>query len=222
MNKPKICAVITENNFDLIAGVDRFVDLYEVRIDLIGNGWQEWIDKLQRPWIACNRLPEEGGNWLGNESSRIETLIHAIKLGASIVDIELRTPDLSSIVSMIKSNNVKCLISSHNLLDTPPIEQLARIVQQQIESGADICKVVTTAKRFEDNFTILKLFEKLKETRIVAFAMGNDGVVSRVLSAISGGYFTYASITGIKGSATGQLSATYLRSFYEAVKNNHD
>jgi 3-dehydroquinate dehydratase-1 len=82
--------------------------------------------------------------------------------------------------------------------------------------------VVTTAKRFEDNFTILKLFEKLKETKIVAFAMGNDGVVSRVLSAISGGYFTYASITGTKGSATGQLSATYLRSFYEAVKNKHD
>jgi 3-dehydroquinate dehydratase I len=218
MNKPKICAVITENNFDLISGVDRFVDLYEVRIDLIGNGWQEWVNKLQRPWIACNRLPEEGGTWLGNESSRIETLIHAIELGAGIIDIELRTPDLSSIVSMIKMNKTKCLISSHNLISTPPIEELERIVQQQVDFGADICKVVTTAKRFEDNFTILKLFEKFEETKIVAFAMGNDGVVSRVLSAMSGGYFTYASITGIKGSATGQLSATYLRSFYEAVK----
>jgi 3-dehydroquinate dehydratase I len=218
MNKPKICAVITENNFDLIAGVDRFVDLYEVRIDLIGNGWQEWVNKLQRPWIACNRLPEEGGNWLGNEASRIETLINAIKLGAGIIDIELCTPDLSSVVSIIKINKTKCLISSHNLLSTPPIEELEWIVQKQVDSGADICKVVTTAKRFEDNFTILKLFERFKETKIVAFAMGNDGVVSRVLSAVSGGYFTYASITGTKGSATGQLSATYLRSFYEAVK----
>jgi len=218
MNKPRICAVITENNFDLIAGVERFVDLYEVRIDLIGNGWQEWVNKLQRPWIACNRLQEEGGNWSGNESFRIETLIHAIKLGAGIVDIELHTPDLSSIVSTIKSKKAKCLISSHNLLETPPLDELEQTVQQQIHYGADICKVVTTAKRFEDNFTILKLFEKFKETRIVAFAMGNEGIVSRVLSTMSGGYFTYASITGIKGSASGQLSATYLRSFYEAVK----
>jgi 3-dehydroquinate dehydratase type I len=82
--------------------------------------------------------------------------------------------------------------------------------------------VITTAQRFEDNFTVLRLFEKYKGVKLVAFAMGEFGAVSRVLSAMSGGYFTYASITGSAGSAPGQLTATYLRSFYEAVINNHD
>ena len=49
MNRPKICAVVTVNDFDLISGVDRFVDLYEIRIDLIGDGWQDWVGRLQRP-----------------------------------------------------------------------------------------------------------------------------------------------------------------------------
>jgi len=222
MKRPKICGVITENNFDIVAGVDRFVDLYEVRIDLIGDGWQEWVNRLQRPWIACNRLKEDGGNWSGDESLRIEKLIKAMELGARIVDIELRTQDLSDIVSVIKKNKAECLISAHNLVDTPPIEELTGIVQLQMAKGADICKVVTTARRFEDNFTVLRLFEKYKGIKLVAFAMGESGLVSRVLSAMSGGYFTYASIMGSKESAPGQLTATYLRSFYEAVKNNHD
>ena len=111
MKRPKICGVITENNFELVAGVDRFVDLYEVRIDLIGDGWQEWVNRLKRPWIACNRLREEGGNWTGDESSRIASLVKAMKLGARIVDIELRTQDLARTVKQIKDYRALCLIS---------------------------------------------------------------------------------------------------------------
>ena len=218
MKRPKICGVITENNFELVAGVDRFVDLYEVRIDLIGDGWQEWVNRLQRPWIACNRRREEGGNWTGDESSRIASLVKAMKLGARIVDIELRTQDLARTVKQIKDYRALCLISYHNLTETPAIQELIQIVKEEIDSGADICKVVTTPRRFEDNFTVLSLFEEYKEIKLVAFTMGELGIVSRVLSAISGGYFTYASINGIPGSAPGQLTATYLRSFYEAVK----
>lgn len=219
MKRPKICAVITENNCEVMAGVDRFVDLYEVRIDLIGEGWQEWVGRLRRPWIACNRIPEEGGKWAGDETARIEQLFQAVKLGARIVDIELSTPDLNRIVWQIKNNKAECLLSSHNLNETPGFDELVGIVQRELAAGADICKVVGTAQRFEDNLTVLRLFNEFPGIKLVALAMGSLGVVSRVLSPMVGGYFTYASITEGKESASGQLTATYLRSLYEAVRN---
>jgi len=222
MNIPKICAVVTVNDFDLISGVDRFVDLYEIRIDLIGDGWQKWVGRLQRPWIATNRLHAEGGKWKGNEPERIGKLMEAVKLGARIVDIELSTKDIEKVVTEIKKKKAECLISVHDMAGTPFLNDLAGIVRQELAAGADICKVVTTAKRFEDNLTLLRLFETFPETKIVAFAMGSVGIVSRVISPMVGGYFTYASIVQGKESASGQLTATYLRSLYEAVRRSHD
>jgi len=219
MRRPRICAVITENDYEVVVGIDRFVDFYEVRLDLIGDGWQEWVRKLNRPWIACNRLAEEGGKWSGSETDRIAKLFEAVKMGARIVDIELRTAGLAGIVEDIKRNKTKCLISTHNLQETPNLDELKGIVRKELAAGADICKVVTTAQRFEDNLTVLRLFPFFPSVKLVTMAMGKDGVSSRVLSPMLGGYFTYAAIMEGKESAAGQLTATYLRSFYEATRN---
>jgi len=196
--------------------------MYEIRIDLIGNGWQEWVAKLQKPWIATNRLQSEGGEWKGNEADRIDKLIEAVKLGAKIVDIELGTSDLGKIIPEIKKNKAECLISVHNMQETPLFYDLVSVVKKEMDAGADICKLVTTARRFEDNMTILRLFDVFQDTKLVAFAMGSLGTVSRVLSPMVGGHFTYASVIEGKESASGQLTATYLRSLYEAIRRSHD
>lgn len=222
MNRPKICAAVTVNDFNLISGIDRFVDLYEIRIDLIGDGWQEWVGRLQRPWMATNRIHEEGGKWTGTEPERIGKLMEAAKLGARIVDIELGTKDLDKIIPEFKKNKVECLLSVHNMIETPSFNDLASTVRQEQAAGADICKMVTTAQRFEDNLTVLRLLETFQGIRLVAFAMGPLGIVSRVLSPMVGGYFTYASVVEGKESASGQLTATYLRSLYKAVRRGHD
>jgi 3-dehydroquinate dehydratase-1 len=217
MRRPRICAVITENDYEVAAGIERFVDFYEVRLDLIGDGWQAWVKKLNRPWIATNRLQEEGGKWSGSEAARIAKLFEAVKLGARIVDIELRTEGLDDIVAQLKQKKVLRLISMHNVKETPGIEELKGIIRQEIAAGADICKVVTTAQRFEDNMAVLRLFPQFPGVKLVAFTMGQVGVSSRVLSTMVGGYFTYAAVMEGKESAPGQLTATYLRSFYEAT-----
>ena len=61
MKSNRICAVITDKkqNIPQIAGI---ADLFELRIDLIGEGWEECAVKLPKAWIACNRRKEEGGN----------------------------------------------------------------------------------------------------------------------------------------------------------------
>jgi len=217
MKRPRICAVIVDNDLSAIKGVEPFIDLYEVRIDLIGDGWSELVQELKKPWIACNRLADEGGGWGKSEASRIAELLKAIELGADMIDIELRTENLDETVKLIKKR-AKCLLSSHQLTGTLPLDSLKRIIERQLAAGADICKVVTTANSFDDNLTVLQLITEFSELKIVSFAMGPLGSVSRVLCPLTGGYFTYASIEEGRESASGQITVRDLRKLYEMIK----
>ncbi len=216
MNRPRICAVIVDNDPKAVNKVEPFADLFEVRIDLIGDGWQELVRQLNKPWIACNRRADEGGRWKGNEATRIEKLLQAIELGADIIDIELRTQNLEQVIPMI-GKRAKCLVSYHDLEKTPPLDRMKEMVQRQLTAGADICKLITTAQSFDDNLTVLQLIMDSPGTKIVSFAMGQLGFASRVLCPLVGGDFTYASIEKGKESATGQITARELRKLYEAM-----
>ena len=217
MKTPRICASITNTDLKAVRRVESQVDLFEVRIDLIGDDWQEVTRQLTKPWIACNRSAAEGGLWQENEARRIEKLLQAIDLGAEMVDIELRTKNLANIVKLIKRRK-KCLLSYHNLEKTPPFATMKQIVQQQMKAGADICKVVTTARSFEDNASVLRLIPEFPETGVVAFAMGPLGTTSRVLCPLVGGEFTYASVVKGQESAPGQITVGELRAIYDMVE----
>lgn len=216
MKRPRICAVIVNNDLEAAKEVKPLVDLFEVRIDLIGDGWQELVKQLKKPWIACNRRVDEGGRWDKGETRRIEELLKAIELGAEIIDIELRTRNLDEAVQKIK-NRAKCLLSFHDLKGTPSLDRMREIVQRQLKAGADICKIITTAQSFEDNLTVLQLIVDFPQTRVVSFAMGPLGFASRVLCPLVGGDFTYASTEKGRESAPGQITVTDLRKLYEMM-----
>ena len=216
MRKPKICATIVENHMASIKEIEPLVDLFELRIDLIGDAWQEVAKEVKKPWIACNRPAEEGGQWKNSEARRVEKLLHAIELGASIVDIELTTKNLENIVPAIKKR-AGCLISTHDLDKTPPLDEVKAIITRQLKAGADISKVVTTARSIEDNWVLLEAVTAFPGSQIVSFAMGPLGVLSRVLAPVAGGYFTYASIETGKESAPGQVTVKELIKLYEMM-----
>jgi 3-dehydroquinate dehydratase type I len=193
------------------------VDLFEVRIDLIGAGWREVAGRLKKPWLACNRRAEQGGAWIHSEPERTEELLSAVGLGADIIDVELATPGLEAVIKKIKGKT-QCLLSYHNLIATPSPGALRDIVNGQLAAGADICKVVTTARDIADNIAALQLIREFPGKKIVAFAMGAAGQLSRVLSPLAGGYFTYASVGPGRESAVGQLTVDELRTIYGVLE----
>jgi len=216
MKKPRICAVITNKDEKELREIEPFAELFEVRIDLIGEGWQGIARQLKKPWIACARSPSEGGRWERSETERIEELVKASELGCEMVDIEVETKDLGKTLLPIKKRT-KCLLSFHELGGTPSLNDLKEIVKKQMEAGADVCKVITTAQSFEDNQTTLKLITEFPKTRMVSFAMGPLGLVSRVLCPLIGGDFTYASIEEGRESAPGQITVRQLSKLYGMV-----
>lgn len=217
MASPRICAAITNSNIAAVRRVAPLVDFFEVRIDLIGEGWERLAAYLSKPWIACNRKPDEGGSWQGSETDRINEILKAIDLGAAIVDIELNTPGVHGLVTQIKGR-AGVLLSYHNTAATPPHNELSDIVRRQLAAGADVCKVVTTARNIADNITVLQLVREFPESRIIAFAMGGAGQVSRVLCPLVGGYLTYGSIKVGRESASGQLTVGELSEMYSLME----
>jgi len=215
-NPPRLCATIVDSDLAALDVIEPLVDLFEVRIDLIGKGWQKVAAYLKKPWIACNRRAQEGGKWSGKEALRIKELRRAVEIGASIIDIELATPGIDAIIKEIKGR-AECLVSYHNIKETPPLDRLRQIVINQLAAGADICKVVSTARRFKDNLAVLELLTVFPEAKVVAFAMGAAGQISRVICPLVGGYFTYASMKEGQESAKGQITASDLREVYRML-----
>ncbi len=215
--RPRICAVITDNNPGAAREATPLVDLFEVRLDLIGAGWPEMARSLTRPWIACLRNRGEGGRWQGGEADKAGELLKAVELGATIIDLELATPDLTKLVPMIKKR-ARCLVSFHDIEKTPPLDDLKAIVQRELAAGADIAKVVTKAVTATDNLTMLELTAAFPGVDLISLAMGPLGMLSRVLSPLAGGYLTYASLVSGKESAPGQLTVGELHRIYGMVR----
>ena len=213
MKRPHICGVVTEHDEAAIRAAAPLVDLFELRLDLVGPRWPETARLLTRPWIATNRLANEGGRWAGLEADRTAELQRAVELEASIVDLELATSGLGRVIPLIKQR-AECLISYHNMKATPPLEELIEIVRAELEAGADICKVATTARDFDDNTAILELIRAFPGTRLVALAMGEAGQASRILSPLIGAEFAYAALNEGAGSAPGQLTVIQLVKLY--------
>ena len=219
MRKPKLCAVLTNGNVENIR-VANNADLIEIRMDIIGSSWPDLAGMLKKPWIACNRLKSEGGFWDGTERKRVKELLKAIPLGASFIDIELNSPHASEIVELVKEAGKKALISFHDIRGTPSLSGLREIVKKQVGLAADLCKVVVTAEKFEDNLTILKLLEEFADsTCITAFCMGEKGSISRVLAPLFGSDYMYVS-TGVGSeSATGQIELNSFRALYKMLES---
>jgi 3-dehydroquinate dehydratase I len=216
MSRVRLCASITDTNIDAVKKIEPIVDLFEVRIDLIGDEWTEVARQLTKPWIACNRMVEEGGKWDGNEARRIERLLQAIELGARIVDIEYNAKNVENIIRLIRKR-ADCLLSFHDFKKTPSLDVLKQIVNKELKAGADICKVVTTAQTFEDNMAVMRLFSEFPGTKMVAFTMGTQGFLSRVMAPLIGAYFTYGAVQKGVESAPGQLPVSEMLAIYEMV-----
>lgn len=197
-----ICTSITENNAAILKRAEKFSDLIEIRIDLIGKGWEKLAKTCRLPWIACDRKKEID-------------IENVCGLGASMVDIDMGE---SRMANEIKSKGMKCIISHHNYTSTPPLNELKMVCRKQTSLGADVCKIVTTAKKFSDNATVLQLIKEFKSRRIVAFCMGANGTVGRILCPLVGGAFTYASAKRGKESAHGQIPAEELYEIYKMIR----
>lgn len=189
--------------------------IVELRLDLLGYSLEEAhraVEELSSRGIraiATLRDSREGGHYTGPDREKLDTLLALLDHGAWLIDIEYRFSLLDEALSTAKG---RVIVSIHDFRWTPPPEVLYSYAGDIIRRGAAIAKIVTTARTLEDNWKVLGINAKWPG-RVAAFAMGQQGRLSRILAPLIGGALTYASLG--KPVAPGQLT---LRELIQAWK----
>lgn len=217
MIKPKICAVITSASTSTIESAAPHADLFELRIDMIGAEWASILPLIHKPWIATCRLKSEGGAWDASEARRKEEILKALNCGASLIDLEIETPNLDRLVSIIKKKS-KLILSCHNYIDTPPQKELEAIARREFEAGADIAKIATRSSCSDDTLRVIQVRGNFAGKDLITIAMGEKGILSRVLDPLMGGPFAYAAAAKGAESAEGQFTACELHKIYSMMR----
>ncbi len=224
----KICASVTARTHqalvDMIRKSERKgADLIEIRLDFLTEAPDvRYIRGLTSlPLIATNRLMSEGGQFQDSDERRVQPLFAAVVEGFEYVDLELATPMIEAITAKFKKESkAKLIISHHNFQSTPSLPALNRVFKEEIDAGADVCKIIPMAKSAEDNLTCLRFAAQASKTKsIICFCMGKLGIPSRLFSPLLGGYLTYATVERGKEAASGQLTIEESRRFYELLRS---
>lgn len=223
--KIRVCvSVAAEKISEVISWIKKAeplgADLIEIRLDYLRD--LEELDRIVKatslPLMATNRQYEQGGRRRQNEDQRVQTLLDAAELGFQYVDVELTTNTLGSTIEKLREMGSGVMVSFHDFKRTPNLTEMEKIIRSEMEMGADICKLITTANEAIDNVPCLLLnWNMSKISKTVCFAMGERGTVSRVLAPVFGAPFTYASVEEGRETASGQLSITSLRKLYRSL-----
>ena len=120
----------------------------------------------------------------------------------------------------LKKSRTKIILSHHDFNRTPHIEELLGLYKKmKAVKGIEVIKIVTYARNINDNATIIELLKEARreKQKIIAFAMGQLGRDSRILSLPMGAYLTFASLQQGKESADGQVTVGQLKKIYQGL-----
>jgi 3-dehydroquinate dehydratase/shikimate dehydrogenase len=166
---------------------------------------------------TCRREPN-GGKFAGSLTAELEILQKAAEAGCQIVDLEVESAEHSTKAQLarfraaLRSANSALLVSFHDFSRTKGLDEAAARIRA-IEP--DYVKVVSTARSLADNLAVLRMIENQSlNSNVVGIAMGEEGLVSRVLGPREGAAFTFASAGDGQETAPGQASAHTLIDLY--------
>jgi 3-dehydroquinate dehydratase/shikimate dehydrogenase len=201
-------------------------DLVELRGDCIANVPAVRALLAQPrglPVLVTIRSAAEGGAWTGDESERIALLEELAALRPDYLDVEYATWQRSRALrkrvgqvlrpTATAARRTQLILSHHDLQETPA--DLAPIFDELTATPADVIKAVFTARDTTDASRVLtQLRARAARRAMIALAMGEAGLATRVLARKFGARLTFASLTPEHPSASGQPTIHDLRSIY--------
>lgn len=215
-------------------------DLVELRVDRIGD--LPAVETLVAgarllPLIVTVRSADEGGMWTGDEAERVALIERLASLGPGYVDVEhaawQRSANLRQRIGVlcgVRSDQARPserragegpfrraanrLILSHHDFSGTPVD-LDAVFDRLTATPAEVIKAVFTAHDATDACRVLaQLRRRAGERKVIALAMGEAGLPTRILARKFGAFLTFACLHPGGDSAPGQLPVEDLRSLY--------
>jgi 3-dehydroquinate dehydratase-1 len=223
--KYKTCVTIAENSSERIRQSLKEAlkksDYAEIRFDFLKTHeipkTLEMIKKDLKNLVCTLRPKSEGGKFEGTEKERIAILKLIAEYNPFLLDVEFNTIKKNKeLAKYLKVTETKLLISWHDFKKTPKLSELENMKNQMIKFSNNV-KIVTTAKTTEDSTRTLQLYSKNRKNKLIAFAMGDNGRISRILCLYLGSPYTYASLG--KPVAPGQFSVDEIKKILSLKTN---
>lgn len=217
-------------------------DIVEFRIDELFSGDLEApaggphpavlaIDRLAAesplPCIITCRSASEGGGYDGDDTDRVSLYE---RLGTrdpgrtpTYLDIELaaytRSANLKQKINLAVRHDAQlrevgpALILSAHDFQTRPADLTRRVLAMQAEPACAIAKIAFKARSLRDNLELFELLEH-RTKPMIALAMGEFGLLSRLLAPKFGGFLTFAALRPAEVTAPGQPTVRDLLDLY--------
>jgi 3-dehydroquinate dehydratase/shikimate dehydrogenase len=230
-NPPVICVPICEQSISAaeqaIIRAAPLADLIEIRFDCldplqIGENLKR-LDRLfenpPKPLVLTYRPAEQGGKNELKRDDRVDFWFLNRPATTGFLDIEFdlvsnapgfdcgKQPDWSRVIC-----------SYHDFSDTP--NDLDELYNRMAKTPARILKIAVKANDAIDCLPVFRLFDRAwaDQREMIAIAMGNSGIATRILGPSRGAFLTYAALESETGTAPGQLTARELRQVYRIEK----
>jgi 3-dehydroquinate dehydratase-1 len=216
MQFDSICVSIGEQSYSsVIAALER-VSFAEIRLDVSRLTSSE----IKSVFSSGKQLVATCREGFYDRNERLDRLVEAIRAGAAFVDVETEADGdfRKTVAKQAGLHNCKLIVSYHNFEETPSLSEMYNTVDTCKKQGADVVKLVTTAGNKSDSARVLSLYDKYSGTNLVAFAMGEAGLITRVACVFLGAPYTYAAISDNKPLANGQISMEKIKNVMNNLK----
>lgn len=208
-----ICVEIAQSSHSL-AFVDMLnagsqCDLIEVRLDRFTKSphINSLIEAAPKPVIVSCRRREDGGDWDGNETTRLTLLRQAVLDKADYVEIELDCAD-----QVRRYGQTKRVISYTNTAEVP--DDIEEIYAKACRTDPDVVKLTLPARTPQEAWPLIKIVAKGQKPT-VAVGWGRNGVMLNVLGRRYKAPWTYAALEKGMETYPGMPSIRELEQFYD-------
>ena len=224
---------------DALAGVTAHDDLtaLSTAFAILCEGWDGRI-------LATYRTEVEGGGGVASQHSSVvrallaesSRVAGAGRSGIDAIDIEASSTDAAALCQEVIGHGLIPVISTHDFtarhVSADDVEAaLTRLATIAGTSGDStplddarvipVVKIAWTPTTVDDTMTMIAAARAFAERHrgrldVIAIAMGEHGVLNRIVPSLSGSMATFVSVDGA-ASAPGQVDCQALRAFDEAT-----
>jgi 3-dehydroquinate dehydratase/shikimate dehydrogenase len=157
--------------------------------------------------VTCRDKAEGGANYYPQEL-RTNVLVTAVSAGAEFIDCEFENFRDAGVqerleVALAGTMHTRLILSAHDF--NGPFEDIRKLYRDMLAAyPAAVPKLVYAAGHINDCFAAFDLLSH-KHTDAIVLAMGQAGIITRLLAPKLGGLVTYASLDTDSATAPGQV-----------------
>src|SRR5262249_37698417 len=114
----------------------------------------------------------------------------------------------------LETDPSRIIVSHHDFTSVP--SDLTQIYERLASKPAGVIKIAVQANDTVDCVPVFQLLDRARSEgrEMIAIAMGNAGLATRILGPSRGAFLTYAALGDDNATAPGQITAQKLRSLY--------